>query len=148
MRSKTSSHNSQVSKISSWTDSKCFFSGQLSLSLSPTTVVVFMSSNKIAVIGDRDTVTGFRLVGVNECATPTTPEETRNFLYHYFRDPTMGLIMITEPLAGEVDETIVELSLSPVPVILLIPDRDGTTGAYEAVLKELIRRAVGIDINI
>jgi V/A-type H+-transporting ATPase subunit F len=124
------------------------FSGQLSLSLSPTTVVVFMSSNKIAVIGDRDTVTGFRLVGVNECAIPKTPEETRNLLYQYFRDPAMGLIIITEPLAAEVDEFIVELSLSPVPVILLVPDRDGTTGAYEAVLKELIRRAVGIDINI
>ena len=124
------------------------FSRQLSMSLSPTTVVVFMSSNKIAVIGDRDTVTGFRLVGVNECAIPSSPEETRDCLYQYFRDPSMGLIMVTEPLAAEVDETIVELSLSPVPVILLIPDRDGTTGAYEAVLKELIRRAVGIEINI
>ena len=124
------------------------FSGQLSLSLSPTTVVVFMSSNKIAVIGDRDTVTGFRLVGVNECVIPNSPEETRNYLYQYFRDPSMGLIMITEPLASEVDDTIVELSQSPVPVILLVPDRDGTTGAYEAVLKELIRRAVGIELNI
>jgi vacuolar-type H+-ATPase subunit F/Vma7 len=56
--------------------------------------------------------------------------------------------MITEPLAAEVEDTIVELSQSPVPVILLIPDRDGTTGAYETVLKELIRRAVGIEINI
>ncbi len=107
-----------------------------------------MSSNKIAVIGDRDTVTGFRLVGVSECSVPSSPEETREALYHYFRDPTMGLVMITEPLAAEVEDAIVELSQSPVPVILLIPDRDGTTGAYETVLKELIRRAVGIEINI
>ncbi|MFW9814079.1 MAG: V-type ATP synthase subunit F [Candidatus Thorarchaeota archaeon] len=107
-----------------------------------------MSSDKIAVIGDRDTVTGFRLVGVSECTIPRSPEETRNSLYHYFRDPSMGLVMITEPLAAEVEDTIVELSQSPVPVILLIPDRDGTTGAYETVLKELIRRAVGIEINI
>jgi V/A-type H+-transporting ATPase subunit F len=124
------------------------FRGQLSRSLSPTAVVVSMSSDKIAVIGDRDTVTGFRLVGVSECAISTTPEETRGLLYQFFRDPTMGLIMITEPLAAEVEDTIVELSQSPVPVILLVPDRDGTTGAYETVLKELIRRAVGIEINI
>ena len=107
-----------------------------------------MSSDKIAVIGDRDTVTGFRLVGVSECIVPESPEETRKSLYHYFRDPTMGLVMITEPLAAEVEDTIVELSQSPVPVILLIPDRDGTTGAYDAVLKELIRKAVGIEIKI
>lgn len=107
-----------------------------------------MSSDKIAVIGDRDTVTGFRLVGVSECSVPKSPEETRESLYRYFRDITMGLVMITEPLAAEVEDTLVELSQSPVPVILLIPDRDGTTGAYETVLKELIRRAVGIEINI
>ncbi len=118
------------------------------MSLSPTTVVDSMSSDKIAVIGDRDTVTGFRLVGVNECAVPKAPAETRDLLYQYFRDPTMGLIIITEPLAAEVEDTIVELSQSPIPVILLVPDRNGTTGAYETVLKELIRRAVGIEINI
>ncbi len=81
-----------------------------------------MSSDKIAVIGDRDTVTGFRLVGVSECAIPKTPDETRELLYTFFRDPRMGLIIITEPLAGDVEDTIVELSASPVPVILLISD--------------------------
>ncbi len=118
------------------------------MSLSSTAVVVHMSSDKIAVIGDRDTVTGFRLVGVSECAVPKSTAETRDLLYQYFRDPTMGLILITEPLATEVEDAIVELSQSPVPVILLVPDRDGATGAYEAVLRDLIRRAVGIDINI
>lgn len=107
-----------------------------------------MSSDKFAVIGDRDTITGFRLVGVSECATPTSPDETREVLMKYFRDPGIGLIMITEPLAASVEDTIVELSQAPVPVILLIPDRDGSTGTYETVLRELIRRAVGIEINI
>jgi len=107
-----------------------------------------MSGDKIAVIGDRDTVTGFRLVGVSECASPKSPDETRELLLDYFRDPNMGLIIITEPLAKEVEDTIVELSQSPIPVILLIPDRNGSTGTYESVLKELIRRAVGIEINI
>jgi len=105
-------------------------------------------SDKIAVIGDIDTVTGFRLVGVSECATPKSPNETRELLRSFFRDPNMGLIIITEPLAKEVEDTVVELSQSPVPVILLISDRTGSTGTYEAILKELIRRAVGIEINI
>lgn len=105
-------------------------------------------SDKIAVIGDIDTVTGFRLVGVSECATPKSPNETRELLLSFFRDPDMGLIIITEPLAKEVEDTVVELSQSPVPVILLISDRTGSTGTYEAILKELIRRAVGIEINI
>ncbi len=105
-------------------------------------------SDKIAVIGDIDTVTGFRLVGVSECATPKSPNETRELLLSFFQDPNMGLIIITEPLAKEVEDTVVELSQSPVPVILLISDRTGSTGTYEAILKELIRRAVGIEINI
>ena len=105
-------------------------------------------SDKIAVIGDIDTVTGFRLVGVSECATPKSPNETRELLLSFFRDPNMGLIIITEPLAKDVEDTVVELSQSPVPVILLISDRTGSTGTNEALLKELIRRAVGIEINI
>ncbi|MBD3405841.1 MAG: V-type ATP synthase subunit F [Candidatus Lokiarchaeota archaeon] len=107
-----------------------------------------MSSDKIAVIGDRDTVTGFQMAGVTDISTPKNPEETRNSLIHYFRDPRMGLIIITEPLAVEVEDTILELSEAPIPVILLIPDRQGATGAYESVLKELIRRAVGIEIHV
>ena len=107
-----------------------------------------MVGNRIVAIGDRDTVTGFRMVGVKECSVPDTPEETRSSLTKYFRDPETGLILITEPLAKSVEDTILELSEVPVPVILLIPDREGTTGAYDAVLRELIRKAVGIEINI
>jgi len=107
-----------------------------------------MVSDKIAVIGDRDTVTGFRMVGVRESSIPKTADETRKSLLDYFRDPEMGLIIITEPLAEGIEEIILELSEAPVPVILLVPDRQGTTGAYETVLKELIRRAVGIEIKV
>ena len=107
-----------------------------------------MANDKIAIIGDRDSVIGFRMVGVNESVVPKTPNETRQALLNYFRNPQMGLIIITEPLASEVEDTILELSESPIPVILLIPDRQGSIGAYESVLKELVRRAVGIEIKI
>ncbi|RDE16490.1 MAG: V-type ATP synthase subunit F [Candidatus Thorarchaeota archaeon] len=107
-----------------------------------------MVSDKIAVIGDRDTVIGFRMVGVSEGSMPKSPEETRRKLLEYFRNPRMGLILITERLASTVEDTIIELSQAPVPVILLIPDRLGSTGTHETVLKELIRRAVGVEINV
>ncbi len=107
-----------------------------------------MVSDKIAVIGDRDTVIGFRMAGVTESTVPQSPAETRQALRSYFSDPMMGLILITEPLAKKIEDTILELSEAPVPVVLLIPDRRGPTGAYETVLKELVRRAVGIEISI
>lgn len=107
-----------------------------------------MVNEKIAVIGDRDTVVGFRMVGVTEGCVSKSPEETRQTLMKYFRDPNMGLILITESLAQAVEDSILELSEAPVPVILLIPDSKGSTGAYETVLKELIRRAVGIEISM
>jgi vacuolar-type H+-ATPase subunit F/Vma7 len=98
--------------------------------------------------GDRDTVIGFRIVGVGESSVPKSSEETRKKLLEYFADPRMGLILITERLASAVEDTILELSEAPVPVILLIPDRLGSTGTHETVLRELIRRAVGIEINV
>ena len=107
-----------------------------------------MFRGKIAVIGDRDTVTGFRMVGVNEWFTPKSPAETREKLLEYFRDPNMGLIIITELLAQQVEDTVNQIASSAIPVVMLIPDRHGTTGAYDTFLKELIRRAVGIDISL
>jgi V/A-type H+-transporting ATPase subunit F len=107
-----------------------------------------MVNEKITVIGDRDTVTGLHMVGVHDCYIPNTPDEAREQLMKFFRDSSTGLILITEPIAKDIEDTILELSESPVPVIMLIPDRDGSTGAYEVVLKELIRRAVGIEISI
>ena len=88
------------------------------------------------------------MVGVHVCSVPKSPEETKRCLLEYFRNSSIGLILITESLAKQVESTIIELSEAPVPVILLIPDRNGSTGTYEVVLKELIRRAVGIEINI
>jgi V/A-type H+-transporting ATPase subunit F len=107
-----------------------------------------MVNDQIAVIGDRDTVTGFHMAGIHECYVPEGPQDAREHLLDYFRDPNTGLILITEPIAQSIEDTIIELSEAPVPVILLIPDRNGSTGTYEAVLRELIRRAVGIEINI
>ncbi|RDE17898.1 MAG: V-type ATP synthase subunit F [Candidatus Thorarchaeota archaeon] len=107
-----------------------------------------MVSDRIAIIGDRDTVIGFRMVGVAESSIPSSPEETRAKLFEYFRNPRMGLILIAERLASKVEDTILELSQAPVPVILLIPDRLGPTGTHEVVLKDLIRRAVGVEINM
>ncbi|MBS3793362.1 MAG: V-type ATP synthase subunit F [Candidatus Thorarchaeota archaeon] len=107
-----------------------------------------MSSDEISAIGDRDTITGLKMAGVQRCTIPKSPQETRNALHEYFRDPSIGLILITEPLTTEVEDTIMELSEAPVPVILLIPDRSGATGAYEAMLKELIRKAIGIEIKL
>lgn len=107
-----------------------------------------MDSSKIVVIGDRDTVTGFQMAGVKDGYISNSPEETRTLLVGHFRNPTIGLIIMTESLAKPVEDTIIELSEAPIPVILLIPDRAGSTGTYEAVLKELIRRAVGIEINV
>ena len=107
-----------------------------------------MVNDKIAIIGDEDTVIGLRMAGVHECSMPESPEETRDTLLAYFGDPQMGLILITEPLAQKVEDTILELSQAPIPLILLIPDRHGATGTFEEVLKEMIRRAVGFQIKI
>ena len=75
-----------------------------------------MVSDKIAVIGDRDTVTGFRMVGVRESTIPSTADETRKALLDYFRDPRMGLIIITEPLAEK------EKNSPPRPVVGMLTD--------------------------
>ncbi|MEM2142629.1 MAG: V-type ATP synthase subunit F [Candidatus Thorarchaeota archaeon] len=107
-----------------------------------------MVNERIAVIGDRETVIGFRMAGVAETSVPTSSEDARRRLLNYSRDPSIGLIMITESMAQGLEDTILELSKAPLPVILVIPQSMGPKSAHEKVLRELVRRAVGVDINI
>ena len=67
-------------------------------------------TDKIAIIGDIDTVVGFRLAGILKSDIPTDPASTRRALLDFSRDSDVSIIIITEPLAEDIRENIDELS--------------------------------------
>ncbi|ASA78557.1 MULTISPECIES: V-type ATP synthase subunit F [Thermococcus] len=100
---------------------------------------------KIAVLGDKDTALGFRLAGAHEVYsfddTPLDMERLRNKLKELVERDDIGIILITERFVGKV-----ELPEVTVPIILQVPDKSGSKLGEEAI-KEIVRRAIGVELK-
>jgi V/A-type H+-transporting ATPase subunit F len=104
-------------------------------------------TSKIAIIGDTDTVVGFRLAGILKASVPSDSTAARNALADYSRDPDISLVIITERLAEQIRDTIEEISKEPYPVIVEIPDKRGRLEDRENPLHKLIKRAIGVELE-
>ncbi len=100
---------------------------------------------KFFVIGDRETVLGFALAGV-EGEVVDTPEQTAEALQRAFNKEGLGIIIIPERVASEVRHKIDRyVYKTTFPLIIEIPDRMGPMEG-RASIRELIRSAVGIHL--
>ena len=104
-------------------------------------------TEKIAIIGDIDTVVGFRLAGVLKSQTPNGASETRKALLDFANDSAVSIIIITEQLAETIRDNIEEISQRPYPVIVEIPDKSGHLLEKESPLRRLVKRAIGVELE-
>lgn len=104
------------------------------------------TKGKIAVVGEHDSVLGFRAVG---CAVfPTAgPKETYDKLRE-LAQTGWGAIFLTETAADnpQVKEYLEVLAQRSLPVITLIPSLEGTRGLAMGALRENAEKAIGADV--
>lgn len=100
--------------------------------------------NKIAIIGDKDSVLAFRAVGA-EVFDATTKEQAQHLLKTLAEDD-FAVILITENLAEQTFETLEKLKKRAYPIVVPIPDATGTNGFGIRGIKKDIEKAVGTDI--
>jgi V/A-type H+-transporting ATPase subunit F len=103
---------------------------------------------RISVIGDFDTIVGFRLAGIKDAHEVEDPKEAVEILRELIRDEDVGLIIITERLADEIrSETKKMFEGRVTPLLVEIPDKSGPIEKKVDPIKELIRKAVGVEIK-
>ena len=102
---------------------------------------------KIAVIGSRDTVMGFKALGLDTFPAET-PGEAGKLLRQLTRasEAEYAIIYIEENLAAQIQNEIDRFKDSPSPAIILIPGREGSTGLGLQALHDAVERAVGTNI--
>lgn len=100
--------------------------------------------NKIAVIGDRESVLAFRAMGV-DVFTPGNAEEARNAVDHAARED-YGVIFLTEQLAAQITETVSRYRNKLKPAVILIPNSQGSLGIGMADINKNVEKAVGRNI--
>lgn len=101
-------------------------------------------SYKIAVMGDRNSVIGFKALGLD--VFPISDSEEAKSLLRRLANGDYAIIYITEQLAGSLSPDIDKYKDSITPAIILIPGKEGSLGIGTQALHKAVERAVGADI--
>lgn len=103
-----------------------------------------ISMYKMAVIGDKDSILGFKAIGLE--VYPVTHASKASQLIHRLAREECAVIFITEPVAEYAKEAIARYATSPFPAIIPIPNNAGTTGLGMQAIHANVEKAIGSDI--
>lgn len=99
---------------------------------------------KIGVIGDKDSILGFKAVGF-DCFEARDAAEAARAL-HTAAAGEYAVIYITEQMAAEIIDAIDRYKEARFPAVIPIPGSAGTTGLGMMNVKKSVERAIGADI--
>ena len=99
---------------------------------------------KIAAIGDKDSVLGFKALGLE--VHPVDDVDQARRAVHTLAKENCAIIYLTEQLAAQMGQEIARYKDSLTPAIILIPGKEGSLGIGMANVKTAVERAVGADI--
>lgn len=100
---------------------------------------------KIAVLGDRESVMGFKALGL-EAVSAENVADARKTLHNMARSGEYAIIYLTEQYAVEMTDEIAKYKDEPTPAIILIPGKAGSLGIGMKNITDSVERAVGANI--
>jgi len=113
---------------------------------------------KIAIIGNKETIIGFKALGLTPF-NANTSEEALDQLHKVIKEqittdekteetrPAYAIIFITEDLAMNIpEEEYSKLNQGALPAIIPIPGSTGTTGYGLKRIGKMVEQAIGSDI--
>ena len=103
-----------------------------------------MRMYKIAVLGDRDSVLGFRALGLDVFFADDA--ETGRKTLHHLAQESYAVVYVTEQLAAGLTAELDRYRKAVTPAIILIPGKEGSLGLGMQQVKTTVERAVGADI--
>ncbi|UCD83547.1 MAG: V-type ATP synthase subunit F [Deltaproteobacteria bacterium] len=105
-----------------------------------------MSTSNIAVIGDRDSVLGFKALGTAVFPICNDrPQEALDIIEKLCHE-RYAVVFITEPIAQKIETELSRYRYRTLPSIVLIPNNQGSIGLGRERVRDTVKRAVGIDI--
>ncbi|MDY3013952.1 MAG: V-type ATP synthase subunit F [Evtepia sp.] len=99
---------------------------------------------KIAVVGDRDSVLGFKTLGL-EVHPAETPEQARKIIRR-LAEENCAVIYLTEQMGAQLGDVLDHYKDQVTPAIILIPGKEGSLGIGMKNITSAVERAVGADI--
>lgn len=103
-----------------------------------------MPMYKVAVIGDKDSILGFKALGVT--TYPVTDGDGAARALSGVVHDKYAVVCITEAVAQKIAPQIEELNKKLLPAVVLIPNNQGTLGMGRRQIKKNAEKAIGADI--
>ena len=99
---------------------------------------------KIAVMGDADSVLGFKALGLDVYPVESVEQARRTL--HRLAKEECAIVYMTEQLAVHLPEEFARYKDALTPAIIVIPGKDGSLGIGQGNVTKAVVRAVGADI--
>ena len=102
-----------------------------------------MLNNKIAVIGDKDSILAFKAVGADVFPIKNyfDAAETMKKLARSY-----AIVFVTEDIAENISDIIDRYKTRPYPAVIPIPGAAGSNGYGMSVISKNVEKAIGSDI--
>lgn len=101
--------------------------------------------HKVGVIGDLDSIIGFRALGMT--VEPTEDKERALSLLKQWQDEDYAIVFLTEPLAKAMGEDAMAFWRNEwLPSVVIIPSAREEASLGREALRLAVRRATGIDL--
>lgn len=104
-----------------------------------------LHKSSIAIVADSETAIGFKLGGIKEVNTVKNSEEAKKIIKN-LTNQGFAIIITTEKIGDEIRDFIDVLTKNrTLPIIVEVPDKTGPIKRAADPLKELVKRAIGIE---
>lgn len=99
---------------------------------------------KIAIVGDKDSVLAFKILGVDVYIS-LDAQEARKIIDRISKEG-YGIIFVIEQVAKDIPETIKRYNSELIPAIILIPSNKGSLNIGLANIDKNVEKAIGSNI--
>ena len=99
---------------------------------------------KIAIMGDKGSVLGFRAVGFDVFETASSEQSEK--ILEKLTKGDYGIVFITEQVFSTISGYVDSFKNFQIPAIIPIPGKDGSLGIGISNLSKNVERAIGADI--
>ncbi len=100
---------------------------------------------KIAVVGDKESILGFSAIGID--MYPAYEQDDIKKIIPKLIEENYAIIYITENVSIKSEKYLQKFQKNKIPAIITIPSNTGSTNYGEKRIKEMVQKAVGIEIN-
>lgn len=100
---------------------------------------------KIAILGNLETVKGFKTLGIDIFGIRNI-DEAKIALNSVYSQEEYALLLLTEDWFIELRSLIKEFESRPLPALVVIPSIGSTASVAQFELRQMVERAIGSDI--